>query len=105
MRSEEIRASGQLATRTLADTVSHVEQVHRAVAGRTFAFTAPASLPARVIHDVIATGVYTLIRGDGPGCRRSRQRTCRCYRGFSLSGRVDSPEQPGIGGAECDLGR
>ena len=65
MKSEEIRASGQLATRTLADTVSHVEQVHRAVAGRTFALTAPVSLPARVIHDVIATGVYTLIRGTG----------------------------------------
>lgn len=65
MKPEEIRASGQLATRTLADTVSHVEQVHRAVAGRMFALTAPASLPARVIHDVIATGVYTLIRGTG----------------------------------------
>ena len=65
MRSDEIRASGQLATRTLADTVSHVEQVHRAVVGRTFALTAPASLPARLIHDVIATGVYTLIRGTG----------------------------------------
>jgi pimeloyl-ACP methyl ester carboxylesterase len=65
MRSEEIRASGQLATRTLADVVSHIEQVHRAVAGRPFALTAPASLPARVIHDVIATGIYTLIRGTG----------------------------------------
>jgi pimeloyl-ACP methyl ester carboxylesterase len=65
MRSEEIRAGGQLATRTLADTVSHVERVHRAVAGRTFALTAPVSLPARVIHDVIATGVYTLIRETG----------------------------------------
>ena len=63
MKPEEIRASGQLATRTVADTVSHVEQAHRAVAARMFAFTAPASLPARVIHDVIATGVYTSIRG------------------------------------------
>ncbi len=65
MRSEEIRATGQLATRTLADTVSHVEQVHRALAGRTFALTAPASLPVRLIHDVIATGVYKFIRGAG----------------------------------------
>jgi len=63
MTSEEIRASGQLATRTLADTVSQVEQVHRAVAGRTFALTAPVSLPVRVIHDIIATAVYTSIRG------------------------------------------
>ena len=65
MKSEEIRASGQLATRTLAYTVSRVEQVHRAIAGRTFALTAPISLPARVIHDVIATSVYTLIRETG----------------------------------------
>jgi len=65
MKSEEIRASGQLATRTVADTVSHVEQVHRAVAGRTFAVTAPVSFPVRVIHDVIASGVYTLIRETG----------------------------------------
>ncbi len=65
MKSEEIRASGQLATRTLADTVSHVEQVHRAFASRAFTITAPVSLPARVVHDVIATAVYTLIRGTG----------------------------------------
>ena len=65
MWSEEIRAGGQLATRTLADTVSHVEAVHRAVAGRLFALAAPVGLPARVIHDVIATGVYTVIRGTG----------------------------------------
>jgi pimeloyl-ACP methyl ester carboxylesterase len=63
MTSEEMRASGRLATRTLVDTVSHVEQAHRAVAARMFAFTAPASLPPRVIHDIIATGVYSLIRG------------------------------------------
>ena len=63
MTSEEIRASGRLATQTLLDTVSHVEQAHRAVAARMFAFTAPASLPPRVIHDIIATGVYSLIRG------------------------------------------
>ena len=64
MRSDEIRASGQLAARTLTDTVSHVEQVQRAVAARTF-ISAPVSLPARIIHDVIATGVYTLIREIG----------------------------------------
>ncbi len=65
MTSEEIRAGGRLATRTLVDAVSYVEQTHRAVAARTFAFAAPVSLPARVIHDLIATAVYTLIRGTG----------------------------------------
>jgi len=54
-----------LATRTLADTVSHIEQVHHAVAARAFALTAPASFPVRVVHDGIATGVYAAIRGVG----------------------------------------
>ena len=65
MTPEEMRAAGRLATRTLADTVSHVEHVHRAAATRAFAFTAPASLPARVVHDGIATGIYAVIRGAG----------------------------------------
>jgi pimeloyl-ACP methyl ester carboxylesterase len=65
MKPEEVRATGRLATRTLADTVSHVEQVHHAVAARAFSFTAPVSLPARVVHDGIATGIYALIRGAG----------------------------------------
>jgi pimeloyl-ACP methyl ester carboxylesterase len=65
MKPEEMRETGRLATRTLADTVSHIEQVHHALAARAFAFTAPASVPARVVHDGIATGVYALIRGAG----------------------------------------
>lgn len=65
MKPEEMRAAGRLATQTLADTVSHVEQVHRAVAARVFACTAPASRPARVVHDGIATGVYAVLRGVG----------------------------------------
>jgi len=65
MKPEEMRATGQLATRTLADTISHVEQVHRAATTRAFTLTAPVSLPARVVHDGIATGVYAVIRGAG----------------------------------------
>jgi pimeloyl-ACP methyl ester carboxylesterase len=65
MKPKEMRAAGHLATRTLADTVSHVEHVHRAVATRVFVLTAPASLPARVVHNGVATGVYTVIRGVG----------------------------------------
>ena len=65
MKPEEARAIGKLATRTVVDTVSHVQQVHRAVAARVFAFTTPASLPARLVHDGIAAGVYGVIRGAG----------------------------------------
>ena len=40
-----MRAAGRLATWTLADTVGHVEHVHRAAASRVFALSAPASRP------------------------------------------------------------
>jgi len=65
MTSEEMRAAGRLATRTLADTVSNVEQIHHAAATRIFALTGPAGVPVRVVHNGIATGVYTLIRSAG----------------------------------------
>lgn len=60
-----MRAAGRLASRTLADTIGHVEHVHRAAASRVFALTPRASLPARVLHDGIATGIYGVISGAG----------------------------------------
>ena len=65
VKTDELRAAGRLATRTLTDAISNVEQVHRAIAARAFALTAPISLPARLLHDGIATGVYALVRGSG----------------------------------------
>lgn len=65
MKPEEMRAAVRVATRTLAGAVSHVEQVHHAVAARMFALTAPASFPVRVVHDGVAAGVYAMIRGAG----------------------------------------
>ena len=58
-----MRAAGRLATWTLADTVGHVEHMHRAAASRLFALSAPASRPVRVLHDGITTGVYAAVRG------------------------------------------
>lgn len=65
MKHDQTRAAGRLATRTLVDSISHVEDVHRAIAARAFAGTAPASVPVRVVHDGIATGVYAVVRGAG----------------------------------------
>ena len=73
MKPEEMRAAGRLATRTLADTVSHVEHVHRAAATRAFALTAPASLPARARP---RRHRYRRLRrdpGGRPGCRPGGQ--------------------------------
>jgi pimeloyl-ACP methyl ester carboxylesterase len=66
--TDEMRAAGRLATRTLADTITQVEQVHRAVAARAFAVTVPMSLPARLLHDGIATCVYAAVRGGALAC-------------------------------------
>jgi len=65
MQPDELRALGKLATRTAADGVSHVEQVHRALAARVFSLTAPVSVPARLLHDGIAAFVYAAVRGAG----------------------------------------
>jgi len=65
MKPMEMRAAGRLATATLTETVSHVEQVHHAIADRVFTVAAPASRPARLVHDGIATGVYAGIRAAG----------------------------------------
>ena len=62
MRPEEIQAAGRLAGLELANIVSLVEQMHHAVGARAFAFGAPVSVPARVVHDGIASGAYALIR-------------------------------------------
>ncbi len=63
MKPEELWDAMQLATRTVVDLISNVEQVHRAAAGRAFALIAPANIPVRVVHDGIATIVYDSIRG------------------------------------------
>ena len=55
----------RLATLALGDSVSHVEQVHLAVAARAFALTGPFSRPVRIVHDRVATSVYGVIRGAG----------------------------------------
>ena len=60
-----MRAMGRLAARSLADTVSHVEQVHHAVAARALAVAGPAGHPVRALHDGITTGVYAAVRGAG----------------------------------------
>lgn len=65
MKPDERRALGRLATQAAIDGISHVEQVHRAIATRAFTLTAPVSLPARVLHDGIVVCVYAAIRGVG----------------------------------------
>src|SRR5207302_7039564 len=67
VRPEEVRAVGRLGARVFADAVSHVEQVHGAIAARAFRPARVAGAPARRAHDAIAKAVYATVRGTGRG--------------------------------------
>jgi pimeloyl-ACP methyl ester carboxylesterase len=62
-RGEEIRAAGRVVGDALAGVVGVVRDVHAAVAGRSFAAVGPAARPVQAVHDVIAGGVYAVVRG------------------------------------------
>lgn len=59
--SHEGAALAVLAARGLAGAMSPVEELHRAIADRSFQGAAAA--PARLLHDGIAGGVYAAVRG------------------------------------------
>ena len=62
MQASEARAIGHLGGRAVGALTSWVEEVHRAVAGRTFAALGPVALPVRQVHDVVAGGSYAAVR-------------------------------------------
>ncbi|HVB45302.1 MAG TPA: hypothetical protein VNF47_21725 [Streptosporangiaceae bacterium] len=65
MTPAEIGAVGRLGGDVFAGLVSRIEQVHQAIAGRAFAPAGLAGVPARVVHDCVARGVYLAVRGAG----------------------------------------
>lgn len=58
MRSEEVRALGDLAGDAAAGLAAQVRDVHGGVADRVFGLLGPTAAPVRLVHDRIATGVY-----------------------------------------------
>jgi pimeloyl-ACP methyl ester carboxylesterase len=65
MTSDEVRAVGRLGALTFAETVTHVERVHGAIAARAFRRASVAGAPARYTHDAISKLVYACVRGAG----------------------------------------
>jgi pimeloyl-ACP methyl ester carboxylesterase len=65
MQADEIKATGRMVTRALADGVTHVQQVHQSFANRAFALTGRASVPVRILHNGISTGIYSTVRVAG----------------------------------------
>jgi pimeloyl-ACP methyl ester carboxylesterase len=56
-------ALAELAGEGLAGATSRVQELHRAIADRSF--RAPGAAPARAVHDAIADGVYAAVRVGG----------------------------------------
>jgi hypothetical protein len=62
-RNGETAALADLAGQGLAEATSRVEELHRAIADRSF--RAPAAAPARAVHDTIAETIYGSVRAGG----------------------------------------
>jgi pimeloyl-ACP methyl ester carboxylesterase len=60
---DETRALSRLAFEELRRATGGVEEIHRAIAGRAFGAVGAGAVPARAVHDAVATGVYGMVRG------------------------------------------
>jgi putative serine esterase DUF676 len=61
----ELGALADLATDGFGAAVTRVEELHSAIADRSFGSTGPASAGPRAAHDAIAGAIYTGVRGAG----------------------------------------
>jgi pimeloyl-ACP methyl ester carboxylesterase len=62
-RPDETRALSWLAFDELRRAASGVEELHRAIAGRAFGAVGAGAVPARAVHDAVASGAYGMVRG------------------------------------------
>jgi triacylglycerol esterase/lipase EstA (alpha/beta hydrolase family) len=60
---DETRALSRLAFDELRRAAGGVEELHLAIAGRAFGAAGPGAVPARAVHDAVATRVYGMVRG------------------------------------------
>jgi hypothetical protein len=65
MTPAELRAAGRLGGLAFGGLVSRIEQVHQAIAGRSFGPAGPAGAPARLVHDAVARGTYLAVSTVG----------------------------------------
>jgi hypothetical protein len=69
-RGEDMLAAGRVVGDALAGVVGAIRDVHRAIADRSFAAAGPVARPVKAVHDVIAGGVYAVVRGAHFGLPR-----------------------------------
>jgi pimeloyl-ACP methyl ester carboxylesterase len=71
MDARDICAIGDALAEGLDTTATRVEEIHHAIAERSFAVAGPArKLPQR-LHDLVAAGIYSTVRTIGPAAVRS----------------------------------
>jgi pimeloyl-ACP methyl ester carboxylesterase len=71
MRSQEVRALGELASEALGGAAARIEEMHEGIAERVFESVGETAAPVRAIHDGIAHGVYAGVRGALGGAARA----------------------------------
>lgn len=62
MRSQEVRALGELASEALGGATARIEEMHEGIAERVFSSIGEVAAPVRLIHNGIAHGVHTGVR-------------------------------------------
>jgi pimeloyl-ACP methyl ester carboxylesterase len=62
MRSQEVRALGELASDALGGAAARIEEMHEGIAQRVFDSVGQTAAPVRLIHNGIAHGVHTGLR-------------------------------------------
>src|SRR5215218_5619441 len=61
--ADEVRSLARLAFQELSGAAGGIWGFHRAIATRAFRASGPGAIPARTLHDGIASGVYAGIGG------------------------------------------
>jgi len=74
MNAAELRSLAQLACQAVAGTADRVEEMHLAIARRSFRASGPLGRPAHLLHDAVARTAYSGVRvagrlGEGAAAR------------------------------------
>jgi len=95
-----LRALGGAAGDAAAEGVARVEEMHRAIAGRTFAAVGPRASPVRAAHDGISAAVYAGVRGGAWVAGRA----AGAVAALTPLAETDWPERPGVAVLEGAIG-
>jgi pimeloyl-ACP methyl ester carboxylesterase len=99
MRSDEVRALGDLAGGAAGGLATQIRDVHRGIAGRVFGLLGAPAAPVQVAHDRIADGAYTAARVLSDSLLRGSAFTVGLARGDETGSIGDSARGRAVVGA------